>query len=404
MKKRVLIFSLTYYPRFVGGAEVAIKEITDRIHPKEIEFHMVTLRFDSTLPKVERVGNVLVHRIGFTRKSPEISDLGRFPLHLNKFIFQFYAVLKAFSLHRRYRYDGIWAMMAHAVGVPAGLFKTFHPDVFYVLTLQEGDPPEYIERKARPVWPLFVRGFRLADFLVGESTFLEEWGKRLGFRGTSTVIPNGVDIKRFTRGISQEELGVLKGNFNGKEGEVYLITTSRLVKKNAVDDVIKSLVHLPDNIHFLILGIGPDEKKLKDLANSEGVAKRTHFLGFIESSEIPRYLHISHIFIRPSLSEGMGNSFIEAMAAGLPVIATQVGGIVDFLFDPERNPNHKPTGLSVGTRNPKEIARQTKRLIGDETLRDTLIQNAFAFVKDTYDWNYIAKRMKGEVFSKIRQT
>ena len=64
MKKKILTFSLSYYPRSVGGAEMAIK-ITDRLDESEIEFHMVTLRFDSALPRVEKVGNVLVQRIGF---------------------------------------------------------------------------------------------------------------------------------------------------------------------------------------------------------------------------------------------------------------------------------------------------------------------------------------------------
>ena len=63
--KKILIFSLAYYPNFVGGAEVAIKEITDRISPEDFEFHMITLRFDSRLPKTEKIGNIFVHRIGF---------------------------------------------------------------------------------------------------------------------------------------------------------------------------------------------------------------------------------------------------------------------------------------------------------------------------------------------------
>ena len=70
--KKILIFSLAYYPRFVGGAEVAIKEITDRIDPKGVAFHMVTLRFDSNLPKTEKIGNVAIHRVGFTTKNPDI--------------------------------------------------------------------------------------------------------------------------------------------------------------------------------------------------------------------------------------------------------------------------------------------------------------------------------------------
>ena len=61
-KPRILIFSTAYLP-FVGGAEVAIKEITDRLGDK-YEFEMLTARLDSKLPKKERIGNVLVHRFG----------------------------------------------------------------------------------------------------------------------------------------------------------------------------------------------------------------------------------------------------------------------------------------------------------------------------------------------------
>src|SRR4051812_6431054 len=129
--KRILIFSLAYFPKHVGGAEVAIKEITDRIG--DIEFHMVSNRFDSTLPKVEKIGNVLVHRIGITTKNPSMIDLRKFPLHLNKFLFQFLAAWKALQLHRQYKYDAIWAMMAHSTGVPSALFKWFKPDVPYIL-------------------------------------------------------------------------------------------------------------------------------------------------------------------------------------------------------------------------------------------------------------------------------
>ena len=63
MNKRILIFSLAYYPH-VSGAEIAIKEITDRILPETIEFHLLTMRFNRTDISEEKVGNVMVHRIG----------------------------------------------------------------------------------------------------------------------------------------------------------------------------------------------------------------------------------------------------------------------------------------------------------------------------------------------------
>ena len=95
--KRILIFSLNYYPHFIGGAEVAIKEITDRISPEDIEFHMVTLRMDATLPKEECIGNVTVHRIGPSVTSPTISDLGKFPLHYAKHLYQLLAVFLTYT-------------------------------------------------------------------------------------------------------------------------------------------------------------------------------------------------------------------------------------------------------------------------------------------------------------------
>jgi len=189
-RKRVLIFSLAYYPRFIGGAEISIREKTDRM--QDIEFHMITLRFDSSLPRIEKIGNVLVHRIGFSRPNPSIADLKKFPLHLNKLWFQFAAAFKAFSLHRRYHYDAIWAMMAHASAVPSAIFKLINPRVPFILELQEGDPPEYIERTMAPLWPLFSRAFTSADAASVISTFLGRWAKHRGFRGEPILIPNAV--------------------------------------------------------------------------------------------------------------------------------------------------------------------------------------------------------------------
>ncbi|HJV33352.1 MAG TPA: glycosyltransferase, partial [Patescibacteria group bacterium] len=302
------------------------------------------------------------------------------------------------SLHRRYRYDGIWAMMAHACAVPAGLFKTFHPSVPYLLTLQEGDPIDHIKRTMRPVYPLFLRGFRKADAIQAISTFLARWGKEMGFRGDVKVIPNAVDTKHFSREYPPQELEALKAKLGKKEGDVFIITTSRLVPKNAVGDVIESLRSLPERYRFAVLGIGPLEAELKARVERLGLRERVLFLGQVDHKEMPKYLRISDIFTRPSLSEGMGNSFVEAMAAGLPVVATQEGGIADFLFDPDRNPEKPPTGLAVDPRDPEALARQFRRLTEDAELRDRIVANARALAFAKYDWEKIARDMRADVF------
>lgn len=389
--KRILIFSLNYYPHFIGGAEVAIKEITDRIDPSDVEFHMVTLRMDRTLLKEERIGNVVVHRIGPSVPNPSIADLKRFPLHYAKHLYQFLAAVHAARLHRKYRFDGVWAMMAHACGIPAGLFKTFHPRVPYLLTLQEGDPLDHIERIARPVWPLFVRGFTKADYLQPISHFLEAWGMRMGFKGHTEVIPNGVDGVRFSEKVSAKK----------ESNNVVLVTTSRLVHKNGIDTVIRALALLPEHISFSVYGIGPDEDMLRALAAELGVSERVRFMGQAAHADLPRILQEADIFIRPSRSEGMGNSFIEAMAAGLPVVATQEGGIADFLFDAERNPDQKPTGWAVDVDAPEQIVRAVEDILENPENTKETVATAQVLALSAYDWNDIALRMQ-KLFKRMR--
>ena len=385
--KKILILSLAYFPKHVGGAEVAIKEITNRIAPEDIEFHMVTLALGKELSKEEKIGNVIVHRVGFGNTGI-----------LNKFLFQFLAAWKSLSLHRIHRYDALWAVMAHSAGVPAALFKLYHPRVPYILTLQEGDPPERIERMMWPLWPLFSRAFKRADVVQAISVFLGEWARRRGFKGSLEVVPNGVDTRHFSREYPARAIDEVKDTLGKRMGDVFLITTSRLVRKNALDNVIAALPLLPENVRFIILGTGPLEAKLKEQARSSKLEARTLFLGQIGHDELPKYLKACDIFIRPSRSEGMGNSFVEAMAAGLPVIATQEGGIADFLFDEKRNLDKPITGWAVDKDSPEQIAAQVKHVMEHPEKVRAVIATACAMVMEKYDWDIIAKDMRERVF------
>ena len=397
--RKVLIFSLAYFPKHVGGAEVSIKEITERM--PDIEFHMVTNRFDSTLPRVERIGNVLVHRIGITTKNPSMNDLRKWPLHLNKFLFQFLAAWKALQLHHKYRYDAVWAMMAHSCGVPATIFKMLRPEVKYILNLQEGDPPEQIERTMRPLWPLFTRAFTKADIIQTLSHFLAAWARRRGFTGHIEVVPNAVNAKHFSQEYPSAIINEIKDKLGKKMGDMFVITTSRLVHKNAIDDVLRALAKLPGNVRFLVLGTGPDETDLRVLANDLQVEKKVEFLGHIGHDEMPKYLKASDIFIRPSRSEGFGASFAEAMAAGLPVVTTQEGGISDFLFDEKRNPDKPITGWAVDKNSPEQIVEAVKDIMARPEKVRAVVATAKQMVIEKYDWDIIAKQMREKVFARV---
>lgn len=399
--KRILIFSLTYYPDLVGGAEIPVKKTTDRIDPRDITFDMIALRFDSELPEDEQIGNVHVHRVGFCKPRPRVGELVKSPLKWNKYLYPFFALRKARRLHTEHPYDAVWSVMTSYASFGALFFKMFYPKVKYLFTLNDGDPIDYLKHKARFVYPLFVRLFTTADLIHVPSTYLGNFARSMGYKGDIELIPNALDIEDFVREYPQGEVDAIKQKLGKKPGDIFLITTSRLVKKNAVNDVIKSLAFLPENIHLFILGKGPDYEMMEKLAQSEGVSGRVHFLGHVDLREIPKYLKACDIFVRPSLSEGMGNSPIEAMAAGLPVVSTQSGGLADSIIDPDRNPDTQPTALAVDIKDPQGIARQIRRFISNTEERERIIKNAREFATTRYNSAAIERAMRERVFDKL---
>ena len=402
--KRILIFSLAYYPRFVGGAEVAIKEITDRISPEEIEFHMVTLRFDSSLPRHSKEGNVFVHRVGFGRRNASVASTHHPLVYIDKVLFVPLAALAALRLHNAQHFDAWWAMMSYMV-FPIVLLRIIGVRPPYVLTLEEGDPFEHVYGRAhiRFFEPLLRWGFRHASAVHAESTFLGTWARQWGFQGPLEVIPNGMDAERFKQMPPSELLEIIRTKIGKRGGETWLIHTGRLVHKNALDVCIRALPLLPEQVHLFMLGDGPDKEMLAELADELGVSARVHFHPYVSIEEVPNYLKSCDIFIRPSRSEGMGNSFIEAMAAGLPVIATQEGGIADFLFDAKRNPDKETTGWAVDMDSPEQIATVVKEILSDTAQTARVTATAKQLVFKDYDWDLIARKMR-MLFDRLFET
>ena len=372
-KKRVLIFSLAYAP-FVSGAELAVKEITDRI--KDIDFDLITLRFNRKWPKSEKIGNVNVYRIGG-----------------GKLFFPFFAFYKARQLHKKNGYDSVWSIMANRAGFAALFFKLWNPKVKYLLTLQEGDTLDYPEKRMGLakifIGGLYKKVFRRADHIQAISNYLADWARNMGAKAPIEVVPNGVDLNNLKSKISNLPAGEA-GLKNADKNSKVIITTSRLVRKNGIDVLIRAISNLKSqisNFELLILGSGPDEKKLKDLAKELNVQDIVQFLGHIEPEYVYEYLTVADIFVRPSRTEGLGSSFLEAMGAGLPIIATAVGGIPDFLKDGE-------TGLFCKVDDPKDLAEKIKKLMTDEVLAKRIAENGRRLVLEKYDWNDIASKIK----------
>lgn len=389
MPKRILIFSLAYYPSHVSGAEVAIKEITDRIRAEDITFSMITHRFEKHALRVEQIGNVRVHRVGFG------------PSYLSKILFVPLAGLTAARLHKQNRFDGSWVMMTYML-FPLVCAKICGLRGPYALTLQDGDPYEKVFERwfIRPVTPILNWGFRNASMVQTISTYLATWPKRRGYRYTVEIIPNGASTQSAGQ-FSDEELAPLYKVLSKKHGDIFLLSVGRLVHQKAIDVVIRALTLLPEHIKLAIVGDGPDREALASLVNELHLNTRVHFIGQVDRTETAKYRRVCDIFVLPSRSEGQGISFMSTMLSGMPVITTQVGGIADFLFDAKRNPDHVTTGWAVDVDSPEQIAEAVIDILSDAQKVKRVTENAQKLIKEKYDWDRIAENMDKLVFTKI---
>jgi len=113
------------------------------------------------------------------------------------------------------------------------------------------------------------------------------------------------------------------------------------------------------------------------------------------------YRRAADIFVAPSRSEGLGNAFISALASRLPLIATQVGGMADYVFDEKHNPDKKPTAWVVDPDSPDQIVAKVKEILSNPEKAKEISMYARKMVEEKYDWDIIAREMHNRVFNPV---
>lgn len=366
----ILVYSTDDFLPPAGGAETALWEVARRL--PHHRFTLLCARLDRRRPRHQTVGNITIHRTGIGIPKPDGILLGLLGARYAR------------RLHAREPFDLVWSVMASYGAFAATRFAR-RAHVPHLLTLQEGKELNGIVRLTPP-----FRGiFRHAGGLHAISRYLLNWGVRMGFRPglPAKVIPNGVDIGQFARRIPAADIAANRASLGISPGSYVIVTTSRLVPKNGIGHLIAALSLLPERFKLVIHGYGPLEKSLKRQAALLSATGRIRFAGHLERSGLPLALQSADLFVRPSLSEGLGTSFLEAMASRIPVVGTPVGGIVDFIRDGE-------TGFLAKPGNPKDLARVIAHAAAlDIAAREALCARASALIAQSYDWDKIAADM-----------
>ncbi len=201
----------------------------------------------------------------------------------------------------------------------------------------------------------------------------------------------GDRIKIISMGIPYYQFSKVKPNF---ESSIFTIVfVGRLSEMKGVKYLIMAIGMLKRQgieLKCKIIGDGPERKYLEALAEKQDVANLVTFIGFVAHGDVPDQLNNTSVYVGPSITtktgykEGFGLVFIEAMAAGLPVIASRSGGITDIV-------KHMETGLLVEEKDSEQIAKYILQLSKNNSLREQLIKNGKELAKN-YSWQNIASQ------------
>lgn len=216
-----------------------------------------------------------------------------------------------------------------------------------------------------------------SSHIVANSSSLKDTGKKFFPEENIDIITNGVDTELF-----------YPGKKTNQQEEVQLLFVSRLMLQKGVDTLIKTCKILKDrginNFKLTIVGEGHLKNLMFSLIEQYGLKEKINFLGWKDLEELPDVFRSADIFILPSVMEGMSSVTLQAMATGLPIVASRVLGFEEIL---EENIN----GLTAEYNNAEEFADQIERLIKSPELRQKMSQNSLAKSK-RFAWENIARQ------------
>jgi glycosyltransferase involved in cell wall biosynthesis len=177
------------------------------------------------------------------------------------------------------------------------------------------------------------------------------------------VIPSGIDFEPFEAPFDREAARAALGV---APGDLLAIQVAALAPHKSQTTLLRAAAALATSaprLHVWIAGEGTLREALLAEHRALGLDNRVRLLGFRE--DVVPLLRAADLFVLSSYLEGLGTSVLDAMAAGLPVVATEVGGVPEMV-------RHEVTGLLVPPRDPAALARAMERLVGDPTLRARL--------------------------------
>ncbi len=359
---KIAILVGQFPPRWQAGTEIATWNMARALASRGHDVHVLTT-LDQGLPAYSEVEGFNLHRLKIIKR-PVLGSLS-----LCNRIFNEIKKLKPDVIHAQTIGMARYAWWPKKLlGIPYVIYG--RGDDVYV-------PPPFSHLP-------FRQAVRDASALIALTGDMAQAMQRQ-FKRDAEVIPNGIDAAAFSgldRLQSRRKLNiqpdkkvlVFVGTLRPMKGVRYLIYAMKAIS-----------VHSP-GVLLVIAGGGGEIAELQEMVKREGLSNNVRFEGKILNSQVPEYLAASDVFVLPSLSEGFPVSVLEAMAAGLPIVATRIGALTDIIQD-------GVNGLLVEPNSPADLSLKINSLLDDPGLESRTKENNLAEVQN-YSWERVARSLE----------
>ncbi|ATW23461.1 glycosyltransferase family 4 protein [Candidatus Formimonas warabiya] len=386
---RILMLSWEFPPHNVGGLGRHVYHLTKDLAAQGEEVHLLTGSAQGA-PEEEMINNIKVYRVNSLNLPSR--DFVTGVLQLN-----FALIEKAISVMESqgpfdliHAHDWLVAFAAravkHAYKIP--LVATIHATEYGRNQGLHNDVQRYISDVE---WWLTYEAWRV----IVCSRYMKSELQRIFQLPENKihVVPNGVDIGSF------QSVG---HSFNRKnyahDQEKMVFFVGRLVPEKGLHillDAAPKILHYCPDAKFIISGTGPSEEYLKKKAHMINISSKVYFTGYIDDAIRNGFYKNAHVAVFPSLYEPFGIVALEGMAAGTPVVVTDVGGFSEVV-------EHGVDGLKAYPNNPNSLADNIIHLLKNPEYANTLKSRAYQKVATHFSWSKIAWKTK-EVYQRVQE-
>lgn len=381
-QRRILLINYEY-PPVGGGAGTATCQMAREFARAGHQPFVLTAAWGD-LPFAELSEGVTVRRIAALRRRVDRCSVPEMLAFMGA------AMLAAPGFARQWKIDAAIAFFTLPCG-PVGwlLARTNH--IPYAIALRGGDVPGFDRATLgfhhALTGGLIRRLWRDADAVIANSDGLAQLARQHDPHREIGSIPVGVDAQRFSG-----------KTYGPSGGTVEILFVGRIVEQKGLDVLVRALASLAAaSWRLTLVGDGVLRAEIAALARRHGLAERVVFKGWVAREDLAAILRGADLFVLPSREEGMANAMMEAMASGLPVVATRIAGSSEVVVDGE-------TGLLVPADDEGALGRALETLVADPTMRERMGRAGRARAEAHYTWRAAAARWLRVIEAMPRRT